>query len=149
MKHTAGVTLIELMITLAIIGVLAAIALPSYQAYVSRVAVSDAKSCLTEALNRAERLYTRNNRYPAVVGALYGGEEGVISCGEQDDYQLSITPASATCPTNACLELVAAPLTERAKKGGTLGLLIDGREPLATRQTRWHLKPGAASRVSW
>lgn len=149
MKPARGVTLIELLVALAIIGVLAAIALPSYQAYVTRVAVGDAQACLMEALDRAERFYTRNNRYPAAIGSLYGGEEEAIGCGEQDDYQLTTTAASAACPATSCLELVAAPLTSRATQGGTLGLRIDGREPLATRVTRWQLKPEAASREPW
>lgn len=149
MKSVRGVTLIELMVAVAIIGILAAIALPSYQTYVIRVAVGDAQACLIEALDRAERLYTRNNRYPADIGTLYGSEETSITCGEQSDYQLSIRPASASCPANACLELVATPLTARATKGGTLSLIMDGREPLATQKTRWILKPKSESREAW
>ena len=43
-KRQAGSTLIELMIVVAIIGVLAAVAIPQYQNYVARVQVSEALS---------------------------------------------------------------------------------------------------------
>ncbi len=59
----AGFTLIELMITVAIIGILAAIAYPSYTQYVQRANRAEARSLLLENAQFLERNYTTANRY--------------------------------------------------------------------------------------
>ena len=58
-----GFTLIELMITVAVIGLLAAVAYPSYQSSVLKSRRSEAKAALTDAAQRLERYYTENNKY--------------------------------------------------------------------------------------
>lgn len=58
-----GFTLVELMITLAIIGILATIAYPSYQDHVIRSNRATAQVCLTEMAQFMERFYTTNMRY--------------------------------------------------------------------------------------
>ncbi len=57
----AGFTLIELMIVVAIVGILAAIAYPSYQNSVQNSRRADAQSALTAFSNAMERYYTNNN----------------------------------------------------------------------------------------
>lgn len=58
-----GFTLIELMVTVAIVGILAAIALPSYQRYVTDSRRRAAGACLLEGAQFMERFYTTNLRY--------------------------------------------------------------------------------------
>ena len=62
-QHVRGFPLIELMITVAVVGILAAIAYPSYQEQVRKSRRADAKSVLLQAAQWMERYYTENNRY--------------------------------------------------------------------------------------
>lgn len=62
-QKLAGFTLIELMVTVAIIGVLAAIAYPSYMAHVLKSYRATAKACMLEHVSYMERFYATNFAY--------------------------------------------------------------------------------------
>lgn len=63
LRASKGFTLIEVMIVVAIIGILAAIAYPSYREYVLRGNRAEGQSLLVEAAARQERFYAQNNAY--------------------------------------------------------------------------------------
>lgn len=75
----SGFTLIELMIVVAIIGILASIVYPSYQDYVFRAGRSDGKSALLRAAQWMERGATATGTYPLTANfpaALQNSEAG-------------------------------------------------------------------------
>ena len=63
-KKQQGFTLIELMIVIAIVGILAAVALPAYQDYTVRAKLSEALTVLAEAKTSVGEFYIANNRFP-------------------------------------------------------------------------------------
>lgn len=62
-KAQKGFTLVELMVVVAIIGILAAIAVPSYQEYVQRARASEATSALADMRIKMEQYFQDNRTY--------------------------------------------------------------------------------------
>jgi len=72
MKQSRGFTLIELMITIAIIAILAAIALPAYNDYTQRAKITEAFTGLADFRVRMEQFYQDNRKYDGA---------GLMGCG--------------------------------------------------------------------
>ena len=66
-KHPYGFTLIELMITVVIIGILAGIAYPSYQDYMTRTRRTGAQILLLAVVNQQEKFFSECNWYAATL----------------------------------------------------------------------------------
>lgn len=62
-KSSSGFTLIEVLITIAILGILAAVVIPSYSAQTMKSRRTDAKIALAEAVKNLERCYVTFNQY--------------------------------------------------------------------------------------
>lgn len=63
MKKSNGFTLVELLITVVIVGILTSIALPSYRSYVVKANRAEAKNKLFEIMQRQEKYMSENNTY--------------------------------------------------------------------------------------
>ncbi|WP_046006674.1 type IV pilin protein [Pseudoalteromonas rubra] len=80
-----GFTLIEMMITIAILGILASIAYPSYSEYVRRAARAEAAATLLDAANKQEQYFVDNRQYASSLADL-----GLPTTTENDYFSLEI-----------------------------------------------------------
>jgi type IV pilus assembly protein PilE len=74
--RTYGFTLIEVMITVAIIAIIASVALPSYFEYVTRSRIVEAKTNLSDMRTRLEQYFFDNRAYPTACIAAASGAPG-------------------------------------------------------------------------
>ena len=93
-KSLVGFTLIELMVTVAVVAILAAIAFPSYQDYVMRARRTEGKGFLLSTQQLVERNYTDSNSYASAVASVVGAS-GVTS----PELFYQVTVASSTVST--------------------------------------------------
>lgn len=75
-KNNKGFTLIELMITVAIVGILAAVALPAYQDYVARSQVSEGLTLVSGAKPVIAEYYSNHGSYPSASDIGFNGYTG-------------------------------------------------------------------------
>ena len=102
-----GITLLELMIVLVIVGILAGVGYPAYVDYANRARRSDGKALLMDAAARQERYFFDNNQYANTTALLgYGG--GTVESAE-GNYTLNAPTAGNTGSTNTSYTLTAVP----------------------------------------
>lgn len=123
-RNTAGFTLIELMVVVVIIGILAAVALPSYQEYVKRGNRVAAQSQMMDIANREQQYMLANRVYtatgadlgyslPGDVGARYSYAITVDNVGPPPSFTITFTPAG-TQASDGTLVLTSAGVKTRA-----------------------------------
>lgn len=107
-----GFTLIELMIVVAIVGILAAIAYPSYQNQVRQTRRSDAQIALNEIANMQEKFYSQCSQYATALstGAINSCDGlGYKAVSSNNHYALALTAGNGkdgngvdyACPTSS------------------------------------------------
>lgn len=118
-----GFSLIELMIVVLVIGILAAIAIPAYQNYVTRSARTKATRALLDLAGREERYYYSNNSYTANLASVgLPTSYYVDSNSDARYYTVTVPAASATS-----YSLSAAPQATQAKQDSECGTLTLNR----------------------
>lgn len=131
-RTAKGFTLIELMIVVVIIGILAAIAYPSYQDQVRKTKRTDGRGVLTDLANLQEKYYNQCYTYSNTLGGTFpvsGGDTctsgspglGRTTTSPENLYDLVITAASANGYT---MEARAKAGTSQASDTGCLTLTI-------------------------
>lgn len=98
-RYTRGVTLLELMIVVVIVGILAAIAYPNYREFTARAKRNEAKAALLKIATNQERFYLQNNVFTTDLTQLgfasspYTTDTGtyVVTIGAADASNYSAT----------------------------------------------------------
>ena len=113
-----GFTLVELMITVAILAVLAVIAIPMYQNYINRAKQSDAIIGLKAAQMAEAQYYSENNIYCGTIEMLPGFSDGTVNNAYRykkgKDYTYTLS-ASATTDPSAPAFVIAATWVDTGK----------------------------------
>lgn len=108
-----GFTLIELMIVVAVVGILAAIAYPSYQEHVKESRRSNARVDLLQLAQFMERYYTSNGRYTVTTASNAAGPALPYDESPKDGsakyYDLSLLNNAADDLTTSAYTLQAVP----------------------------------------
>ncbi|RLQ23744.1 prepilin-type N-terminal cleavage/methylation domain-containing protein [Seongchinamella sediminis] len=105
-----GFTLIELMIVIAIVGILAAIALPAYQDYIVRSKMSEPAAALAEAKTSVAEFYATNNYMPEDAS-----RAGIITNPDKP----FVTSLGYSSTVQAGLPFITAVITDGVIPGGT------------------------------
>jgi len=89
-----GITLIELMIVIVVIGIMAAIAYPNYREFVARANRNEAKAALLRIATNQERFYLQNNTYTCDMTRLGFAGAGPVQT-DSGTYTVDVTQCDA------------------------------------------------------
>lgn len=101
-----GFTLIELMITVAVIGILTVIALPSYNSYIARGKITDAVAALADYRIKMEQYFQDNRNY----GTAGGSCPVVLAASQSFTYTCIVGSSTPTVAYTATATSIAGSL---------------------------------------
>lgn len=117
-RKESGFSLIELMIAVAVVGILSTIAIPSYQSYVRKAARGAAQSFMLDVTNREQQYLLDNRAFTATIGA--GGLGMTQPTDTVGRYTFTVDTANPAGPP-PCFTVTGTPVTGSAQ--ATDGLL--------------------------
>ena len=121
MRHPMrGITLMELLIVVVIVGILATIAYPNYREFAARAKRTEARAALLKIATNQERFYLQNNTFTSDLTAL--GFDSDPFTTDSESYRVRVTSADAS---NFTAEADYIPTDSEAGKCNIFG--IDGR----------------------
>ena len=103
-RQHQGFTLIEVMIVVAIVGILAAIAMPSYNEYIRRGHRAEARAALLQAAQWLERAATATGTYP-----LTASFPTTLTTMQSGRYTVAVASPPASAASGAAFTLTATP----------------------------------------
>ena len=120
-KYMRGVTLMELMIVVVVLGILTTVAYPSYRQHAARAKRTEAKAALLQIATMQERFYLQNNAYTTNMTSLGFAVAGNFMT-DSNSYVISVTAADA-----ATFNATAVYQKADAEAGKCATFAIDGR----------------------
>ncbi len=93
-RAATGITLMELLIVVVIIGILATLAYPNYREFAARAKRTEARAALLKIATNQERFYLQNNTYTMDLTALGFSADPFTT--DSDTYLVSVTAADAS-----------------------------------------------------
>lgn len=142
-----GISLMQILVVVTIIGITAAVAMPSYSSYQRRTHRQTGAACLMNVQALMESYYQRKNAYPSSLSSL-----GLASTSNCPDSRYTVTlsaDAVGTCEKPLCYELRASAPGTQQVQDGTLVLQVRYTNNTNSRYTKQRILPGGTVKPSW
>ena len=128
LKRQQGFTLLELLFAVGVMGILVAIAMPTYDQSVTKARRADAKVALMKLAQLQEAYFSNNNKYAVTLAELlptssegFSSIVGTTAQSPQNYYTLTLNPATARNFT-----LTAAPYGDMVTREGKMSVSCKG-----------------------